>query len=396
MAVEQRIPSPGESITEVEIIEWLVDDGAWVEKDDPLCEIESEKVTLTMHADASGVIKILVPAGETVEVDKIACEIDTDAEKPEGAAKPSEPETKEKAAEEPKERTEAAEAEVETPSAKEGKREEPEKSEGAIKQAEKQKAQSGAASRIKPRKSEPKVPVPDDDRPIRREKISQLRRKVAERLVAVKNETAMLTTFNEVDMSAIIDVRKKYKERFQEQHGVKLGFMSFFVRAVCEAMHDFPAINAYIDGEEIVYHDYVDVGIAVSAPKGLMVPVVRNAHSMTFAKAEKTILDLAERARENRITLDELTGGTFTITNGGVFGSLLSTPILNPPQSAILGMHTIQERPVAVDGEVVIRPMMYVALSYDHRIVDGRESVGYLKRVKELLEDPVKLLLGVE
>ncbi len=394
MAVEQRIPSPGESITEVEIVEWLVDDGAWVENDDPLCEIESEKVTLTMHAEASGVIKILVSAGETVEVDKVACEIDTDAEKPEGISEPAEDVEKEEASE--KEKRESVEAEEKAPTPKAKVSEEPGKVEEAKKEVEKPEAESGAISKVKPRKKEPQAPVPEDDRPTHRKKVSQLRRKVAERLVAVKNETAMLTTFNEVDMSAIIGIRTRYKERFQEQHGVKLGFMSFFVRAVCEAMHDFPAINAYIDGGEIVYHDYVDIGIAVSAPKGLMVPVVRNAHSMTFAQAEKTILDLAERARENKISLDELTGGTFTITNGGVFGSLLSTPILNPPQSAILGMHTIQERPVAIDGEVVIRPMMYVALSYDHRIVDGRESVGYLKRVKELLEDPVKLLLGLE
>jgi len=386
MAVQQRVPSPGESITEVEIVEWLVEDGAWVEKDDSLCEIESEKVTLTMHAEVSGVIKILLQSGETVAVDSVACEIDPDVEKPEGVAESkSKPDTEEKKAE-------SSEPEKKSDDKKPG----PEKSEIPEEKTADNRAHDVPPAKITPRRETQKPSVSDDDRPVRREKMSQLRRKVADRLVAVKNETAMLTTFNEVDMTEIIDVRKKYKEQFQERHGVKLGFMSFFVRAVCEAAREFPALNAYIDDGEIVYHDYVDVGIAVSAPKGLMVPVVRNAHSMTFAEIERTILDLAERARENKISMDELTGGTFTITNGGIFGSLLSTPILNPPQSAILGMHTIQERPIALNGEVIIRPMMYLALSYDHRIVDGRESVGFLKKIKELLDDPAKLLLDAK
>jgi len=382
MITEMHVPSPGESINEVEIVEWLKADGSYVLKDDALCEVESEKVTLTMHAEVSGKLKILVPEKSTVAVGSVACTIDADAKPEAGAGAPVDEQPKpapEMIPEPPVEGKTAEQPDAKTPGEKP-----PERQIVSVPQRPVSRPASAAAERFW-----------TDERPVRREKMSQLRQKVSQRLVAVKNQTAMLTTFNEVDMSGILDVRARYRDQFEEQYGVRLGFMSFFTRAVCEAMHDFPAVNSIIDGEEIVFPQYVDVGIAVSAKKGLMVPVVRNAHTMTFAEIEKEIADLAGKAREGKLTMDDLAGGTFTITNGGVFGSLLSTPILNPPQSAILGMHTIQERPVARDGQVVIKPMMYVALSYDHRVIDGRESVGYLKKVKETLEDPVRLLLGL-
>jgi 2-oxoglutarate dehydrogenase E2 component (dihydrolipoamide succinyltransferase) len=367
MILKMEVPSPGESITEVEIVEWLRPDGSWVEKDEGLCEIESEKVTLTIHAEESGRLKILVEAKTTVKVGEVACTIDTDAS----------PDESEKVSDKP--------AREPIP--------EPPESVQPVEVTPESLPRVSKSSVSKPSAARPAFPL--DSRPVRREKMTQLRKKVSERLVAVKNQTAMLTTFNEVDMSVIKDIRAKYRDRFEEQHGVRLGFMSFFVRAVCEALVDYPSVGAIIDGDGIIYPEYVDIGIAVSAQKGLVVPVVRNAHEMTFAQIERAIFDLSQKTHENKLTMDELTGGTFTITNGGVFGSLLSTPILNPPQSAILGMHVIQERPIAKDGAVVIRPMMYVALSYDHRVIDGKESVSFLKRVKEFLEDPVKLLLGI-
>lgn len=366
MIVKIEVPSPGESITEVDIVEWLKPDGSWVEKDEALCGIESEKVTLTLYAEQSGRLKILIEANTTANVGEIACTIDTDA-KPDKSEKVSD-----KPAAAPKSPDEAA----------------------PVKPTE----ATPEPSPSKPPASKPTMSQPasqQDSRPIRREKMSQLRRKVAERLVAVKNQTAMLTTFNEVDMTAIKNIRAEYRDQFEKQYGVRLGFMSFFVRAVCEALKEFPTVGAIIDGTELIYSEFVDVGIAVSAKKGLVVPVVRNAHTLTFAEIERAIFELSQKAHDNKLTIDDLTGGTFTITNGGVFGSLLSTPILNPPQSAILGMHTIQERPIAMNGEVVIRPMMYLALSYDHRVIDGKQSVNFLKRVKEFLEDPVKLLLGI-
>ncbi len=372
MIIEMQVPSPGESITEVEIVEWLKPDGSYVHKDDALCEIESEKVTLTLHAEESGRLKILVEEKTTVKVSEVACTIDTDATPDESEQTQSE----------------HVEESVSEPSPEPEPSVSPEKSSVA-----KPTQQVVKPAPTKASASESVFPL--DSRPVKREKMTQLRKKVSERLVAVKNQTAMLTTFNEVDMTRIKEIRAEYRDRFEEQHGVRLGLMSFFVRAVCEALAEFPSAGAIIDGDEIIFPEYVDVGIAVSAKKGLVVPVVRNAHAMTFAQIERTIANLAQMARENKLTMDHLTGGTFTITNGGVFGSLLSTPILNPPQSAILGMHTIQDRPVAIDGQVVIRPMMYIALSYDHRIIDGKESVGFLKRVREFLEDPLKLLLGV-
>lgn len=403
MILELKVPSPGESITEVQIAQWLKQDGDYVEKDDVLCEIDSDKATLTLNAEADGVIKINVGDGETVKVGDVICTIDTDAAKPASAAKAEKPAAKKeevKAA--PVAETASASYANGTPSVaarklmdEKGLTSEQVKASGKDGRITKGDVLDAAAGGSVPKTAAVNVPAPGS-RNQRREKMSMLRKKVAERLVSVKNETAMLTTFNEVDMSAIMNLRKQYKDKFKEVHGVNLGFMSFFTKAVTEALKLYPAVNAMIDKDEIVYHDYADIGIAVSAPKGLMVPVIRNAESMSLAEIESTILSLAGRARENKITIEEMTGGTFTITNGGVFGSMMSTPIINPPQSAILGMHNIVERPVAVNGQVVIRPMMYVALSYDHRIIDGRESVGFLVKVKQMLEEPVKLLYAGE
>lgn len=397
--LEIKVPSPGESVTEVTISRWLKANGDVVEKDDELCEIESDKATLTVNAEEAGAITLLVKEGETVEVGSVICKIDTSVQpvaKPEAEKKAvkSAPTAETKKAEPVKAQETAA---VHSSPLAKKIMEENKIAPGAIKG-------SGPNGRIK------KADVLDalangfdsnalsngwgGNRNEKREKMSGLRKKLSQRLVAVKQQTAMLTTFNEVDMSAIMNMRSKYKDKFKEKHGVGVGFMSFFTKAVCEALHNYPAVNAFIDGEELVYHDYCDIGIAVSAPKGLVVPVVRNAETMSLAQIEAEIKRLALRARENQLTLDEMTGGTFTITNGGVFGSLMSTPILNPPQSAILGMHNVVDRPVAIDGKVEIRPMMYVALSYDHRVIDGRESVGFLVNVKQMLENPVKLLFG--
>ncbi len=395
--IEMKVPSPGESITEVQISRWLKKDGDYVEKDEELCEVDSDKATLTLNAEASGAIKILAKEGDTIKVGSVVCTIDDSVAAPVAAKVKQEVVA-----------TAANEA-VKTP-VKEKLLEKPETYAQGIPSvaAEKlmreknissaQVTPSGKGGRIT--KADvlnpitPSIRTASGGRTEKREPMTMLRKKVAERLVSVKQETAMLTTFNEVDMSAIMDIRKQYKDIFKEKYGVGLGFMSFFTKAVCEALLAFPAVNARIDGSDIIYHDYCDVGIAVSAPKGLMVPVIRNAESMTMAEIESKVIELATKAREGKISIDEMTGGTFTITNGGVFGSMLSTPIINPPQSAILGMHNIVERPIAINGKVEIRPIMYVALSYDHRIIDGRESVSFLVKVKQMLEEPVKLMFG--
>lgn len=403
MIVEVKVPSPGESITEVEIANWLKADGDYVEKDEELCEIDSDKATLTVNAEEAGIIKITKPAGEKVNVGEVICTIDTSAAKPEGAAPAAKAEAKAEA------KKEAAPAVVKEAPAKEPVKESYSNgvpSPAAKKLMDENKVKpaqvdaSGKGGRItkadvlKAMTSGFSGEEVENSRVVKREKMTSLRRKLSQRLVSVKQETAMLTTFNEVDMSGIMNIRKQYKEKFAEVHGVNVGFMSFFTKAVTIALQDFPQVNSQIDGEEIVSFDYCDVGIAVSTPKGLMVPVLRNAENMSLADIEKGIGAMAKKARDGKITVDDMTGGTFTITNGGVFGSMLSTPIINPPQSAILGMHNVVERPVAINGKVEIRPIMYVALSYDHRIIDGRESVGFLVRVKQLLEDPTKMLFG--
>lgn len=400
-----KVPSPGESITEVQIARWIKKDGDYVEKDEELCEIDSDKATLTLNAEASGVVKILAKEGETIAVGTVVCSIDTDAKGEKPAAK-AESKVEAKAESKP----EAAPKKVKEEPAikKEQPVAERTYAEGVPSvAAEKILREKGiSADKIEGTGKGGRITKADvlnpniidmstrGGRNVRREKMTMLRKKVAERLVAVKQETAMLTTFNEVDMSAIMKIRKQYKDVFKEKHGVGLGFMSFFTKAVCEALLSFPAVNGQIDGTELVYHDYCDIGIAVSAPKGLMVPVIRNAESKSLAQIETAVNELASKARDGKITLEEMTGGTFTITNGGVFGSMLSTPILNPPQSAILGMHNIVERAVVVDGKIEVRPIMYVALSYDHRIIDGRESVGFLVKVKQMLESPTLMLFG--
>jgi 2-oxoglutarate dehydrogenase E2 component (dihydrolipoamide succinyltransferase) len=365
------VPSPGESVSEVEISTWLKSDGDSVRKDEEIAEIESEKVTLTLYAEAAGVLHIKVAAGETIAVGSEVGHIDLS-----------------RAAVDSSERRASAVTEGEAPPPREQASSSPAKKVAAPPTPQKVSPTANLTAQVR-------AELDLLPRHERRERQSQLRRKLAERLVEVKNQTAMLTTFNEVDMSAVMRIRKQFKEEFRAAFDVNLGFMSFFTRAVTIALADYPAVNASIDGDEIVYHDYADVGIAVSTPKGLMVPILRNAERMSFAAIESGIAALAEKARTGKISMDELTGGTFTITNGGVFGSMLSTPILNPPQTGILGMHDIVQRPVAIDGEVHIRPIMFVALSYDHRVIDGRESVGFLVRVKELLEMPEKMLLGL-
>jgi 2-oxoglutarate dehydrogenase E2 component (dihydrolipoamide succinyltransferase) len=386
MLLEMRVPSPGESISEVEIAEWLVEDGDYVEKDQAIAEIDSDKATLELPAEESGTIKIVVGDGETVAVGDIVCIIDTSAK---GEAKVKT--TKDDVAETPKA---AAKSATDLGGAKATPLASAMISEHDI--SAKELKGTGEAGKIT--KSDVLGAIQgsstEGPRGTSRKKMSSLRRKIASRLVAVKNETAMLTTFNEVDMTAIFDIRKEYKEQFKEKYGVGLGFMSFFTKAVTTALQEFKDVNAMIDGNEVIHHNYTDIGIAVSAPKGLMVPVVRNAELMNFQEVESDIKRLAIKARDGKITINEMLGGTFTITNGGVFGSMLSTPIINPPQSAILGMHNIVERPMAVNGEVKIRPIMYVALSYDHRVIDGRESVGFLVRVKECLENPTEHLMG--
>jgi 2-oxoglutarate dehydrogenase E2 component (dihydrolipoamide succinyltransferase) len=402
--IEMKVPSPGESITEVVIARWLKKDGEYVEKDEEVAEVDSDKATLTINAEESGAVKLLAAEGDTVKVGQVVFSIDTSVK---GESKPKVKAEKVEAAVkvEAKEAVKATSNEqlatnnyangTPSPAAK--------KLMDENKVPANKVAASGKDGRITKGDvlhtlangfDSSSTATWGGSRDTERSKMTALRKKLSQRLVAVKNETAMLTTFNEVDMSAIYALRAKYKDKFKEVYGTNLGFMSFFTKAVTEALNHFPAVNAMIDGEEIVYHKYADIGIAVSAPKGLVVPVVRNAEQMSLAQIETAIKNLAVKARENKITLEDMTGGTFTITNGGVFGSMMSTPIINPPQSAILGMHNVVDRPVAVNGQVVIRPMMYVALSYDHRVIDGRESVGFLVKVKEMLENPTKMLFG--
>ncbi|WP_319481600.1 2-oxoglutarate dehydrogenase complex dihydrolipoyllysine-residue succinyltransferase [uncultured Draconibacterium sp.] len=405
MIIEIKVPSPGESITEVEIGSWLVEDGAVVAKDQEIAEVESDKATLTIVASEGGKIEIKAEEGEAVEVGAVVCTIDTSVEAP---AAPAEPKEKEEAPEEEKEKPEAKAAEEKksvpessehdkvkvTSVAKEMMKEHDLSLDDVINGLKRLGKKEVEAVVNAPQATAAAIPQKEATRDEERQRMSSLRRKLSARLISVKNETAMLTTFNEIDMSYVMDMRKKYQQKFVDIHGFKVGFMSFFTKAVATAMDFHPMVNAQIDGEEIVMPQFVDVGIAVSTPKGLMVPIVRNAESKSIPAIELEIKELAEKARNKKITVEELQGGTFTITNGGVFGSLLSTPILNPPQSGILGMHNIVERPVAVNGQVVIRPMMYVALSYDHRIIDGKDSVGFLVKLKELLENPERLFTG--
>lgn len=403
MIVEIKVPSPGESITEVEIARWVVADGDYVEKDAELCEIDSDKATLTVNAEEAGTVKILKAEGEKVNVGDAICSIDTSAAAPAGTKKE---EAVAAVAEKPAAKAEAAPAVKEAPAKEEKGYANGVPSPSAKKLMDENKVSakqveaSGKGGRItkgdvlKAMTNGFTGEEVENSREVKREKMTSLRRKLSQRLVSVKQETAMLTTFNEVDMSGIMNIRKQYKEKFAEKHGVNVGFMSFFTKAVTIALKDFPQVNSQIDGEEIVSFNYADVGIAVSTPKGLMVPVLRNAENMSLAEIEAGIGAMAKKARDGKITVDDMTGGTFTITNGGVFGSMLSTPIINPPQSAILGMHNVVDRPVAINGKVEIRPIMYVALSYDHRIIDGRESVGFLVRVKQLLEDPTQMLFA--
>lgn len=410
--LEMKVPSPGESISEVEIAEWLVQDGDYVEKDQAIAEVDSDKATLELPAEASGTVTLKAEEGDTVAVGDIVCLIDTAAEKPAGFE--SAP-TEEVAVEAPKE--EVAPNPNPNPVA--------EKLTIPSKETYAKGTPSIAAKKIANENNVPlsKVQGTGKDGRLTKQdiiaamaagfpaestqgwggtretstvKMKMLRRKIASRLVAVKNETAMLTTFNEVDMKPIMDLRTKYKATFKETHGTSLGFMSFFTKAVTEALNLFPQVNSMIDGDQMISHNYADIGIAVSSPKGLMVPVVRNAEQMELHEIEKEIKRLAIKARDGKIAIEDMEGGTFTITNGGVFGSMLSTPIINPPQSAILGMHNIVERPVAINGKVEIRPIMYLALSYDHRIIDGKESVSFLVKVKEMLENPTKMIFGAK
>ena len=390
MVLEMQIPSPGESISEVEIAEWLVADGEYVEKDQIIAEIDSDNATLELPAEQSGVITLKADEGDVVQVGQVVCHIDTSAKgspKETSASKPVEIAEDKKEVSQPVVDTKS---DVLSPAA----RKIAEEKNIDINQI----TGTGKAGRIT--KQDVLLGKPamgnfnNSNRSESRNKLSMLRRKVAERLVTVKNETAMLTTFNEVDMSSIFELRKKYKEKFKEKHGVNLGFMSFFTLASVRALKEFPAVNSMIDGSEMISYSYCDISIAVSGPKGLMVPVIRSAEELKFKGVELEVKRLAERARDGQITVDEMTGGTFTISNGGVFGSMLSTPIINPPQSAILGMHNIVERPIAVNGKVEIRPVMYLALSYDHRIIDGKESVGFLVHIKEALENPAEILMN--
>ena len=396
MILEMKVPSPGESITEVEIAQWLVEDGDYVEKDQAIAEVDSDKATLELPAEASGTITLKAEEGDAVAVGEVVCLIDTSAEKPAGGAAEKAAPAAEEAPAKAEAKPEAKAPEAKTyatgtasPAAKKilaEKEIDPKEVKGTGK--------DGRVTKEDAIKAVPSMGTPSGgSRGTSRSKLSMLRRKVAERLVSAKNETAMLTTFNEVDMSPIFALRNEHKEAFKAKHGVGLGFMSFFTKAVVRALQMYPAVNSMIDGKEMITYDFCDISVAVSGPKGLMVPVMRNAENLSFRGVEQEIKRLAIRAREGQITVDEMTGGTFTISNGGVFGSMLSTPIINPPQSGILGMHNIVERPVAVDGKVEIRPIMYVALSYDHRIIDGKESVGFLVAVKEALENPTELLM---
>jgi 2-oxoglutarate dehydrogenase E2 component (dihydrolipoamide succinyltransferase) len=389
MAIEIKVPTVGESISEVTLVKWLKRDGEWANRDEVIAELESEKATFELNAEQAGAVTTIAKEGDTLKIGDVVCSIDTDATKPEGVvseqlsddSKPQttnhKPQTDTKAS--PVAAAIIADKKVDVKSVT------PSGSNGRILKQDVLEALNNPG--IKPG-------VELFGRSDRPEKMSNLRKTISRRLVEAKNTTAMLTTFNEVDMSAIMEIRAKYKDKFKETHSVNLGFMSFFTKACSYALMEWPSVNAYIDGENIIYHDYCDISIAVSAPKGLVVPVIRNAESLSMADIEKKVVELAAKAKENKLTIEEMTGGTFTITNGGIFGSMMSTPIINIPQSAILGMHNILQRPMAVNGQVVIKPMMYLALSYDHRIIDGRESVSFLVRVKELLENPALLLFG--
>jgi 2-oxoglutarate dehydrogenase E2 component (dihydrolipoamide succinyltransferase) len=404
--IDIKVPTVGESISEVTLVKWLKNDGEYVQRDEMIAELESEKATFEVNAEKAGVLKTVGKEGDTLNIGDVLAQIDETAAKPE------------------------AKAQAPSDKQQEVPQREPKKEEASVQKTESQttnykpqtdlKATPVASAIIADKKVDPKTIQPSgfngkilkDDvlgaltnpgrkpgteaftRNERKEKMSALRRTVSRRLVEAKNTTAMLTTFNEVDMSKIMAIRTANKDKFKETHGVNLGFMSFFTKAICFGLQEWPAVNAYIDGDSVVYHEYCDISIAVSAPKGLVVPVIRNAESLSMFEIEKKVVELATKARDNKLSMEEMQGGTFTITNGGVFGSLMSTPIINIPQSAILGMHKIQERPVVVNGQVVVRPMMYVAVSYDHRIIDGRESVSFLVRVKELLENPELLLFG--
>ncbi len=406
MILEMKVPSPGESITEVEIATWLVEDGDYVEKDQPIAEVDSDKATLELPAEESGIITLKAAEGDAVAVGSIVCLIDTSAAKPSGNEQPKSSEKKEepKPISQPSPTTNSQQPttinQQPTTTYASGTASPAAKKVLAEKGIESSAVNgTGKDGRITKDDAVNAVPsmgskLSNGSRNTERKKMSMLRRKVAERLVAVKNETAMLTTFNEVNMQPIFDLRTKYKDAFAAKHNVGLGFMSFFTLAVVRALKMYPEVNSMIDGDFQVINDFHDISIAVSGPKGLMVPVIRNAENLTFRGVESEVKRLALRARDGQITIDEMTGGTFTITNGGVFGSMLSTPIINPPQSAILGMHNIVNRPVAENGQVVIRPIMYVALSYDHRIIDGRESVGFLVAVKEGLEKPIEILMN--
>jgi len=411
MSIEIKVPSVGESINEVTLTKWIKNDGDWVDRDEVIAELESEKATFEINAEKAGVLHTIAKENDTLKIGDIVSTIDDTAEKPVSASRDKGAEKKIAKKDEPKLTTKEA------PENKEIKSEEGKSSPLISRDV---KATPVAAAMLADKKVDVKKVTPSGSngrimkhdvlealmnpgravgkelfgRDERAEKMSNLRRTISRRLVEAKNTTAMLTTFNEVDMTAIMDFRTKYKEVFKKKHEVSLGFMSFFTKACCFALQEWPSVNASIDGDNIVYHDYCDISIAVSSPKGLVVPVIRNAESLSMAEIEKEVVQLATKAKESKLTIEEMTGGTFTITNGGIFGSLMSTPIINIPQSAILGMHNIVERPVAIKGQVIIRPMMYLAVSYDHRIIDGRESVSFLVRVKEMLENPAQLLFG--
>lgn len=403
--IDIKVPTVGESISEVTLVKWLKKEGDYVNRDEVIAELESEKATFEVNAEQAGILKTVGKEGDTLKIGDVVAQIDETAAKPEQAAVVSQ---------------QSAEKKVAASNGAEVKKEVVAEKPAQKTVAADVKATPVASAIIADKKIEPSTISPTGtggkilkhdvlealnnpgravgkllfDRSVKNEKMSNLRKTVSRRLVEAKNTTAMLTTFNEVDMSNIMALRAQYKDKFKEKHGVNLGFMSFFTKAVCYALQEWPAVNAYIDGDEIIYHNYCDISIAVSAPKGLVVPVIRNAESLSMADIEKKVVELATKARDNKLSMEEMQGGTFTITNGGVFGSLMSTPIINIPQSAILGMHKIEERPIALNGQVVIRPMMYLAVSYDHRIIDGRESVSFLVRIKELLENPAQLLFG--
>lgn len=396
MAIDIKVPTVGESISEVTLVKWLKKDGEYANRDEVIAELESEKATFELNAEQAGVIKTIAKEGDTLKIGDIVCSIDTDAAKPAGtpADTPKATTTPEKPVE--KSAVDNPKSEIDTKATPVA---------AAIiadkKVDLKKVTATGSNGRIVKQDVLEALSNPGRKAGIEMfgrndwpEKMSNLRKTISRRLVEAKNTTAMLTTFNEVDMSAIMETRTKYKDKFKESHAVNLGFMSFFTKACTYALLEWPSVNAYIDGENIIYHDYCDISIAVSAPKGLVVPVIRNAESLSMAEIEKKVVELAAKAKDNKLTIEEMTGGTFTITNGGIFGSMMSTPIINIPQSAILGMHNILQRPMAVNGQVLIKPMMYLALSYDHRIIDGRESVSFLVRVKELLENPALLLFG--